>query len=440
MARPSRWQQFANNFNAMKGTLDTAFKQYDINKVNKQEFLDDQGNALEGDALSRARTDALAGVYEKWGDAEGALNLRAKGAELEGLMRSNRIGAATEQDQIYIQGAGARANLDSGIAANRASAGASAARARLSNLEAEGIINQRNFDNTLRGIMTEAGTMEFDSPDDENNWVTSRIRAADIPMAMKTSALTALNEFGSANLALESAAITRAANEALQGGLPTFADWYNTEIADGFQLELATDPDSGRVTAYAVTGEGDNVRRSEIASGEGDGAEMQILNSLYSQVTSPGNILGAAVDNLAYRRSQTEAAAAERGLEKTDAEIEGIRARTADTRSQTNWREGPLAEQTQAEIDNIRSQIQARGISSSLDNARIELIAEQVAQIKSELDPNRRLTQQEIDREWASFAGRMAAAGQEPDDISAMQNMFYNSLQSTDGFTVRPRN
>lgn len=440
MARPSRWMQFAQNFNSMKSTLDDAFKQYDINKVGKQDYFGEDGTTkLEGDALSRAKTDALAGVYEKWGDAEGALNLRSKGAELEGLMRTNRIGAATEGDQIYVQGAGARRKLDSGIAANNASAGASRARARLSDLEAEGITNQRNFDNTLRGIMTEAGTLEFDSPDDENNWVTSRIREADVPMAMKTTALTALNEFGSANLALESAAITRAANEAIQGGLEPFKTWYNGNIADGFKIET-TDPDAnGKVIAYAVTGEGDNVRRSVVATGEGEGADMQILNALYQQATSPGNILGAAVDNLAYRRSQTDQQAAERGLAKTDAEIDGIQARTEDTVSQTKWREGPQAEQIQAEIDNIKSQIASRGVQGNLDNARIELVAQQVAQIKSELDPNRRLTQQEIDRQWASFYGKMAAANYDAETIDGMQRSFYDSLQTNDGFTVRPK-
>jgi hypothetical protein len=271
MARPSRWQQFANNFNSMKGTLDTAFKQYDINKVTKQDFFGEDGTTkLEGDALARARTDALAGVYEKWGDAEGALNLRSKGAELEGLMRQNRIGAATEDDQIYIQGAGARANLDSGIASNRASAAAAGARARLSDLEAEGIIAQRNFDTALRGIMTEAGGMEFDSPDAENQWVTSRIREADIPVEMKTTALTALNEFGSANLALESAAITRAANDALGGGLNTFKDWYNQEIADGYQIEISEPGEDGAITAYAVTTDAEgNPQRSVIGTGSG---------------------------------------------------------------------------------------------------------------------------------------------------------------------------
>ena len=462
MARPSRWMQFAQNFNAMKGTLDDAFKQYDINKVGKQDYFAEDGTTkLEGDALSRAKTDALAGVYEKWGDAEGALNLRAKGAELEGLMRTNRIGAATEQDQIYIQGAGARANLDSGIAANRASAASSNASAALSNLQAQSITDQRAFDNTVRGIMTEAGKMEFDTPEAENEWVTAQIRAADIPMSIKTNALTALKEFGSANIALESAAITRAANDAIGGGLTTFKDWYNGEIADGYQLEVSDPDENGKITAYAVTGEGDNVRRSVIATGQGEGADMQILNALYTQVTSPGNILGAAVDNLAYRRSQTDQQAAERGLLKTDAEIAQINSNINLTDERARQVVAEVAGQElqndnymtrfNADIDNIRSQIAARGVSSKLDESQMALVAAQTAKITTELersDPERQMTSAErtkfLAEQWTVVARQMLAfdSGTTAEQLKAAQEAFYATMgaagQNFAGFSMTP--
>lgn len=126
MARKSRWQQFADNFNATYNTFNNAFSDFEEAKVLKKEFTGDDGQALTGQDLDRARYQALADIRTKYGDAEGGLNLRAQAANLEAVGMANEINRATMDDQIWLQGAGARGLTQARI--NQANA--SAARAR----------------------------------------------------------------------------------------------------------------------------------------------------------------------------------------------------------------------------------------------------------------------------------------------------------------------
>jgi hypothetical protein len=71
MARKSRWQQFSDNFNGVYGTFNQVGKDMASGKVMREEYTDEQGNALSGDALDRRRTMELAKVYTKYGDAKG---------------------------------------------------------------------------------------------------------------------------------------------------------------------------------------------------------------------------------------------------------------------------------------------------------------------------------------------------------------------------------
>lgn len=423
MARKSRWMQFTENFNAMKGTLDDAFKQYDINQVGKQPFEDEEGNALTGNALARAKNDALAGVYEKWGDAEGALNLRTKGAELEGLMRANRIGDATEEHKIYTQGEGARAKLDSGIAANNAAAAASNATTTLRDLEAGALRLKAEQTEELNNIFTTMGGQEFKSQADEDAYLINQLKASSLPPAMRTSAIEAVRKFGSEAIAMETDRITAAARDALKGGLPTFVGFYNDQVADGFQLEISPPGEDGVTKAYAVRMDADgNPVRSEIAMGAGEGANMQILNTLYQQVRDPGNVLGAAVDNLAYRKSQA-------GLGKTAAETKNIE-------SETSYREGPQTDLTEKKIEEITSQNAARGSKVKLNDAQIELIAEKIAASEFNRNPERPMTTKEVQEELSGLMAGMAASGlYDNEEMEAAKDLFLANI-GLDDFTV----
>lgn len=412
MARPSRWMQFSQNFNAMKGTLDKAFKQYDINQVGKQDFYAEDGTTkLTGDALSRAKNEALAGVYEKWGDAEGALNLRTKGAQLEGLMRTNRIGAATEEDQIYVQGKGARAKLDAGIGASNASA-------RLSNLQADAAELAQQQQAELTKIFTDMGQQTFASKADEDAYLMSALGSSSLPPAMRASAVESVRKFGSEAIGLESDRLVAAARDAVKGGVPAFTNWYNRDVADGFTLEVGNPAEDGSVTAYAVRSNGEDSTRTPIYTAKGDNANIQVLNYLYQQVRDPTNILGAAVSNLAYQQSQAT-------FRKTEAE-----ATATETTNQT------LGELTRARIDDIKAQTAARGVSDQLNKAQIDWLGERIAASEFERDTTRSMTPREIQEAASKLVAQMAASGIYDEKAIQTAKDLYLSMMTKGNITI----
>ena len=145
--------------------------------------------------------------------------------------------------------------------------------------------------------------------------------------------------------------------------------------------------------------------------------------------------MGAALDNLAYRKSRQDFAL---GGQQAQLNQQEIREGTInlDTLSE---RSGLSTEILQAELADLKERTKQRGVKGTLDNAQMGLLIEQTAQIKFNMDPDRRLTQSEIDKEWAKFTARLGAAGQEPEQISAMKDMFYDSLTDEKGFVVKEK-
>ena len=440
MARPSRWMQFTQNFNAMNSTMNDAFKKYETGKASKADYFDDkedeEGNKIKltGNALQSAKNNAMANIYEKYGDNEGAMKLRKSNEELQGLMRTNRIGAATEQDQIYLQGAGARKNLDTGIAASEAATGASQAATRASNLQSAAAELTAKQNATVTGILKDVGEQEFNSQAEEDAYFVDALQRSDLPPAMRNEALTAVRAFGGEALALESDRLVAGAKKAMRGGLGSFTDWYNNEVADGASVEY--DTTDGITTIYAVTGEGENQRRVEIGRGEGEDGEVQAANMLFARVQDPSTVLGAAVDNLAYRTSKQNFAI--RGQEAVLNQQE-IRKGTInlDTLAETN---GLKVETLKAQLADLKEQTTQRGISGQLNESQMAYLAAQTAQIKFNMDPDRPLTRSEIDKEWAKFTAKMVANDLSDEEIKGMRGMFYDSLTDSSGFTVKPKN
>ena len=109
MARKSRWQQFADSFNATYGVVTDTAKGLEVGRAMRADYTDDEGNALAGDALDRARYRALSDIYTKYGDVEGGLRVRTGAAGLESAEINNEILRSTKDDLIYQQGQGASA-------------------------------------------------------------------------------------------------------------------------------------------------------------------------------------------------------------------------------------------------------------------------------------------------------------------------------------------
>ena len=436
MARPSRWMQFTNNFNAMSQTFDDAFKNYEVNKIKKQDYFEDEDQTvkLKGDALRSAQFADIANVYEKYGDMEGAMKLRTSDETLQGLMRDNRIGAATEEDQIYMKGIGAKNQLDASIAASNAATGASKANTELANLQigAEKLSAQQN--EKVNAIFADIGSQNFSSAAEEQAYTINALRNSGLPPAITNPALEAFNKFGSEALAIETNRILGNAQKALRSGnINDFVEFYNNDIADGFKLSVRGNSEDG-FRAVATDADGNKQTIGNAAS------KAELLNLFASRIKDPLTVLGGAVDNLAYRQGQAnlEQTDAKTGLlgkqsdqieseiKLNDKQIEQItanirqidsnikvdeaqiknlnkdldikNAKVANILAETVFIKGVKSDQIRKEIQNINSQISSRGVADSLSKMQRTLVAAQAAETKAKtqrLDPARPETAEE---------------------------------------------
>jgi len=160
MARQSRWQQFTNNFNSVYDTFTNAGKDFETAKVARQEFTDEDGVGLTGDALDRARNSALADIYTKYGDPEGGLALRTQGAALEGVEFGNRLNRNTEADQTYQMGLGNTRNLDARTSSANAAAAQAYANAETTTQMRPGAVLGQDLDNEGTGLLNRSRAVD----------------------------------------------------------------------------------------------------------------------------------------------------------------------------------------------------------------------------------------------------------------------------------------
>jgi hypothetical protein len=399
MARPSRWMQFTENFNAMNSTMNDAFKKYETGKASKSEdYFEDKPDAegnqirLTGNKLQKAKNDAMAGIYEKYGDTDGAAKMRTDSATLEGLAAQTR---------------------------------ASNAATTASELQSANLTRDNGYNDTIKAVLADVGKQEFGSQKEEDAYLLKALGGADLPPAMRNTALASVREFGGQALAMESDRLVAGAKESMRGGLGQFTDWYNNEVADGATVEY--DTTDGVTTIYAVTGEGEDQKRVEIGRGEGEGGELQAANMLFARVQDPSTVMGAAMDNLAYRKTKLDATLKDQEIKEGTINL--------DTLAEEN---GLKVDVLQAQLADLKEQTKQRGISGQLNDKQMGYLAAQTAQIKFNMDPDRRLTRSEIDKEWAKFTAKMAINFSD-EEIRGMQSMFYDSLTDDTGFTVKPK-
>jgi len=459
MARKSRWQQFTDNFNAMSSTFDEAFKTYEINKIKKRDYFEDEDETikLEGDALRSAQFADIADVYEKYGDVEGAMKLRTSDATLQGLMSDNRVKLGTEEDRIYTEGLGARRALD-------ARTNASNSTTRLNNLQIQGAELQAQQTAQLNEIISNVAGGEYASEADENAAFVSALRESGLPPTVINPALNAFREFGSTAIAMESDRILAGATKALRSGNPDdFVNYYNKEIADGFELDIAPGANG---TFVATAKRGDEVQTiAEAASQE------ELLNLFATRLKDPLTVLGGAVDNLAYRQSKAnlgktgaETEALESDVRVDEANINRIAsqinvdtaqvakltkdleltdARIAEVVANTTFVYGVKTDQLQAEIANINSQISSRGISDGLNREKKTLIAAQAAETKAKtarLDPSRERSEAEREEQLradlSDLAKKMQIAMIPADEQQEMIDAYLALMANAANITI----
>jgi hypothetical protein len=449
MAKRSKWQQFADNFDAMNSTMNKGFSAYEINKLKKQDFfedeMDDDGNVigqkqLEGDALRMKQSSGIADIYDKYGMTDQASKMRVDSATLKGLQDTNSFNDLTVEDRAKkLRLENSKAETDQ----------------RLAGLQADAAEVTANDRKEVARITADAGKQEFGSQKEENAWLIDAFKNSGLSPKERTNSLKSIREFGAEAIAVEADRITQGATAAMREGLPGLTNYYNSQIADGQNLQIDEGED-GSMVAFLQSGTGENIKRTEIARGEGEDAGMQLQNSLFGMISDPSDVMGAAVKNLAYRQSranldktQTDTKQGKKNIELTDSRIGEIAAnvdlkeaqvqqiassikvddaRTLQIVAETT-KAGVAIDKIQAEIKNINGQTANLGLKGQLDQAQVANLAAKTAQIKFNMDPDRPLTRSEADKEWASYMAKLMAMGYEdPAMISQMQPVFYQSL------------
>ena len=396
MARKSRWAQFTDNFNGVYGTFNKIGKDIESTKVMNNEYEDDKGNALGGDALDRRRMQELSKVYTKYGDTKGGLDLRAQQAKIESDKRANDLSRDTYDElvkqngllktqqmladrrgtdantantqsttarrdallpgeivgqgldntgkelnnkgsaiDVDIKDATSASTIESTVEGNNAKTADSKFKNLTSTLALEDLTREESL---LTSIM---GDDSYNTPEEAQTAYRAAIENDDtIPFERKNQILGAIDKMGLEKLTAESAKLAKGAQSALQtGGMDGLVKYYDT-IDDGDTMRIERN-DDGTVSIIAARGDEETV----LFSDNSEDAETIVTQQMYNQISRPGTGM--------------EVAAAALDMEKT--------------RSETS--------KNQSQVGLIDKQAFGELIKQDVDEARLNLIESQTAQI-----------------------------------------------------------
>ena len=431
MARKSPWQEFADNFNSVYGTFQKVGRDIETSRLMDDEKFTAQGGlgfGLEGDELEKARYKALGDVYTKYGQPDKGLAVRQSLANLEAKERENELNRAILDEQIKQRGvlASALANAQIGnVRANTAntqsitserdallpgkldqqSATLDSTRAGTENVrsqikEREGLLSGKIKAQEISNESGELGNTQtkmeieqanrlvgFQKIEDDiitlvnsekyrkdNNINTvedaqaATIRLyenANLPPERKAAVIKTINEYGLDKLQKLAAKTAAEANNELQkGGLPGLIKYYD-KVDDGAatSLELKGNEESG-FTLVRKDGDSESV----LFRGAN---KAEIEAQLSSQIQKPGTGLQVAADILANRQTKVGISAAEKGIEKLDAQINSIQVSTeAQELANDVAKMNALSKQNQLIASTELAQAQAKKILQQVEREK----------------------------------------------------------------------
>lgn len=402
MARKSPWQEFADNFNAVYGTFQKVGKNIETARLMDDEKFTAQGGlgfGLEGDELEKARYKALGDIYTKYGDADKGLAVRQSLANLEAKERENTLNAAILDSQIKQQGILKELLLKSNIGniqANTADTKSQTARRDKlvgGEVDAQNIANEGGelanimsrqkiaaterlveFENIEDDIITLVNSDEYRKENNINTVEDAQaatirlIENAALPPERKATIIKTINQYGLdklQNLAAETAA---KANIALQkGGLDGkngLIQYYDTvDDGDATSLELKGNDESGYTL---VRKDGDS--ESVVFQGAN---KTEIEAQVMSRMQKPGTGLQVAADILANREKKVGISAAEKGIEKLNAQINNIEVSTeAQELANDVAKMNALSKQNQLIASTELAQAQAKKILQQVEREK----------------------------------------------------------------------
>lgn len=366
----------------------------------------------------------------------------------------------------------ARATYDQRIDTSLAEMRAAAATAAATEGAAQDTVQDRNI---MAGIFQEATTRGFESESAATAWMMEQMNSSAMSAAGRLQYATTVREFGLERLMTQAATVSEQAVTAYRDeGLSGLVDQlYNTRVNDGQTGRWET---AGGVTRVIVTDDATGAERV-VAEASGVGAQERIGSQLLSWVANPmgGMEIAAAVN--AYERDRVGLQQDQANVDRTEAQTRLTDAQTQQVASSINVDQarirqlessirvddarvtqlvaqtaGQLLEndaflpQFEANLENIRSQIDSRGIASQLDEAQMTLVAAQVTKIEADVarqDPNRPMSVRErtefLDTQFTSILRNALSLG--PDmteaEIMEMRRLFEASMMPQ-GITVTP--
>lgn len=346
------------------------------------------GFGLEGDELEKARYKALGDVYTKYGQPDKGLAVRQSLANLEAKERENVLNRAILDEQIKQRGILATALANANIGNVRANTANTQSITGERNALLPGKLKQQDatLESTIastadtmsqtkrreellpgekvsQGLSNEAQKIANRGGELSNIMDTQKIEAAErlvgfekieddiitlvnsekyrkdnnintvedaqaatirlyenanLPPERKAAVIKTINEYGLDKLQKLAAKTAAEANNALQkGGLPGLIKYYD-KVDDGAatSLELKGNEESG-FTLVRKDGDSESV----LFRGAN---QAEIEAQLSSQIQKPGTGLQVAADILANRQTKVGISAAEKGIEKLDAQINSI--------------------------------------------------------------------------------------------------------------------
>ena len=163
MARKSRWQQFSDNFNGVYGTVTNATRNIQMGRASRADYNDEAGNLLTGDALDRARVNALADIENRYGRTAEGLALRSNQAALQATNFENDMNIQLRPELLRQRGALQSGLMEAQTSSANASAANSFANANATNTLLPGRVENQGLANVGLRLGNDLTASTFDS-------------------------------------------------------------------------------------------------------------------------------------------------------------------------------------------------------------------------------------------------------------------------------------
>jgi len=162
MARKSGWQQFADNFNGVYGSVTSATRNIQMGRATRADYNDEEGNPLSGDALDRARYSALADIENRYGRPAEGLALRSNQAALQSTNFENDLNVQLRPELLRQRGALQSGFMEAQTNSANASAANSFANANATNTLLPGRVENQGLTNAGLGLSNDLAARTFD--------------------------------------------------------------------------------------------------------------------------------------------------------------------------------------------------------------------------------------------------------------------------------------